>query len=49
MDSLVYFTGALDDVHVWDRLVSDDELKDPKDPRSAKDTVLWLPLDHVSG
>ncbi|MFG2884308.1 exo-alpha-sialidase [Streptomyces sp. NPDC048297] len=49
MDSLVHYTGALDDVHVWDRLVSDDELKDPKDPRSAKGTVLWLPLDQVSG
>ncbi|MFJ3304069.1 exo-alpha-sialidase [Streptomyces sp. NPDC086549] len=49
MDSRAFFTGAVDDVHVWDRALSDDELSDPQALRSAKDTVLWLPMDHVSG
>ncbi|GHI03020.1 laminin G [Streptomyces cellostaticus] len=49
MDSRSFFTGALDEVHVWDRALTDEELADPKVLRSPKDTVLWLPLDHVSG
>ncbi|MFE1880966.1 exo-alpha-sialidase [Streptomyces diastatochromogenes] len=49
MDSRAFFTGAIDEVHVWDRALTDEELADPKVSRSAKDTVLWLPLDHVSG
>ncbi|MFF4549362.1 exo-alpha-sialidase [Streptomyces sp. NPDC001406] len=49
MDSRAFFTGAIDDVHVWDRALSDDELSDPQMLRSVKDTVLWLPMDHVSG
>ena len=47
MDSRAFFTGALDEVHVWDRALTDQELSDPKALRSAQDTVLWLPLDHV--
>lgn len=47
VDSLQYFTGSIDDVHVWDRLVTDDELA-ARHP-SAAGTVLWLPLDRVSG
>ncbi|MEU6064320.1 sialidase family protein [Streptomyces sp. NPDC047082] len=49
MDSRAFFTGAIDDVHVWDRALTDDELSDPQTLRSVKDTVLWLPMDHVSG
>lgn len=49
MDSRAFFTGAIDEVHVWDRALTDEELADPKVLRSPKDTVLWLPLDHVSG
>ncbi|MEV0178932.1 sialidase family protein [Streptomyces sp. NPDC050625] len=49
MDSRAFFTGAIDDVRVWDRALSDDELSDPQVLRSVKDTVLWLPMDHVSG
>ncbi|MEU9478873.1 sialidase family protein [Streptomyces sp. NPDC048191] len=49
MDSRAFFTGAIDEVHVWDRALTDAELSDPKALRSPKDTVLWLPLDHVSG
>ncbi|WP_225835600.1 sialidase family protein [Streptomyces sp. NK08204] len=49
MDSRAYFTGAIDEVHVWDRALTDEELSDPKALRSPQDTVLWLPLDEVSG
>ncbi|MFE2099796.1 exo-alpha-sialidase [Streptomyces sp. NPDC059468] len=49
MDSRAFFTGALDEVHVWNRALTDEELSDPKVLRSPKDTVLWLPLDRVSG
>jgi len=47
MDSRAFFTGAIDDVHVWDRALSDEELATRG--TSSKDTVLWLPMDHVSG
>ncbi|MER6212196.1 sialidase family protein [Streptomyces sp. NPDC001642] len=47
MDSLQYFTGSIDEVHVWDRLLTDDELA-ARHPSPAG-TVLWLPMDHVSG
>ncbi|MGW1800856.1 exo-alpha-sialidase [Streptomyces sp. NPDC001984] len=49
MDSRAFFVGAIDEVHVWDRALTDTELSDPKALRSTADTVLWLPLDHVSG
>lgn len=49
MDSRAFFTGAIDEVRVWNRALSDAELSDPKVPRSTKDTVLWLPLDRVGG
>ncbi|MGW0212491.1 exo-alpha-sialidase [Streptomyces sp. NPDC003233] len=49
MDSRAFFTGAIDEVHVWDRALTDAELADPKALRSSKDTVLWLPLDRVRG
>ncbi|WP_405867533.1 exo-alpha-sialidase [Streptomyces sp. NBC_00005] len=47
MDSRAFFTGAIDDVHVWDRALGDEELA-TRDT-SLKDTVLWLPMDRVSG
>ncbi|MBK3566811.1 sialidase family protein [Streptomyces sp. MBT62] len=47
VDSLQYFTGSLDEVHIWDRLLTDDELA-AQDPPTAG-TVLWLPMDRVSG
>ncbi|MGW7383035.1 exo-alpha-sialidase [Streptomyces sp. NPDC054794] len=52
MDSRAFFTGAVDDVRVWDRALTDAELADPKTFRSTAkigDTVLWLPMDRVSG
>ncbi|MGW7254442.1 exo-alpha-sialidase [Streptomyces sp. NPDC054834] len=47
MDSRAFFTGAIDDVHVWDRALNDDELAGPPEPEPTEDTVLWLPLDHI--
>ncbi len=55
MDSRGYFQGALDDVRVYSRALSDAELSallaTPAGgaPPSNQDMVLWLPLDHVSG
>ncbi|MEV5529790.1 sialidase family protein [Streptomyces prunicolor] len=46
VDSLQYLTGSIDEVHVWDRLLTDHELAAPH-PATAG-TVLWLPMDHVS-
>jgi len=47
VDSLQYFTGSLDEVRVWDRLLTDDELAAQRPPTAG--TVLWLPMDRVSG
>ncbi|MFD9093462.1 exo-alpha-sialidase [Streptomyces collinus] len=49
VDSRAFFTGAIDEVHVWDRALTDEELSGPKAPPFLKDTVLWLPLDRVAG
>ncbi|MBL1103322.1 exo-alpha-sialidase [Streptomyces sp. 5-8] len=49
MDSRAFLTGALDEVRVWDRALTDEELADPDVLRSPQDTVLWLPLDRVRG
>ncbi|MGW1287447.1 exo-alpha-sialidase [Streptomyces sp. NPDC002586] len=49
MDGRAFYTGAIDEVHVWDRALTDEEVSDPRALRSAKGTVLWLPLDHVRG
>ncbi|MEU6552167.1 exo-alpha-sialidase [Streptomyces sp. NPDC046915] len=47
MDSRAFFTGAIDDVHVWDRALSDDELAGSPEQEPTEDTVLWLPLNHI--
>ncbi|MGV9931016.1 exo-alpha-sialidase [Streptomyces olivaceoviridis] len=49
MDSRAFLTGALDEVRVWDRALTDAELADPQVLRSPQDTVLWLPLNRVRG
>ncbi|MFF5533302.1 exo-alpha-sialidase [Streptomyces cinerochromogenes] len=49
MDSRAFLTGALDEVRVWDRALTDEELADPQVLRSPQDTVLRLPLDRVRG
>jgi sialidase-1 len=49
MDSRAYFTGAIDEVRVYDRALSDDELSVTPARQVSRDTVLWLPMDRVSG
>jgi sialidase-1 len=46
MDGRAFFTGAIDEVRVWDRALSDEELA-AGGPRT-RDTVLRLPMDRVS-
>ncbi|MBV1936481.1 exo-alpha-sialidase [Streptomyces sp. BV286] len=50
LDSRAHFTGAVDDVRVHDRALSDAELTGPPGTDGAvnRDTVLWLPMDRVS-
>lgn len=47
MDSRAYFTGAIDEVRVYDRALSDAELSAPPDRKAGRDAVLYLPLDEV--
>ncbi|EFL36026.1 neuraminidase [Streptomyces viridochromogenes DSM 40736] len=52
MDSRAFLTGALDDVRVWNRALSDEELASGAAGAAgaaAGGTVLWLPMDRVSG
>ncbi|MFF3577980.1 exo-alpha-sialidase [Streptomyces mirabilis] len=49
MDSRAYFTGAIDEVRVYDRALSDDELSAPPSGEVTRDTVLYLPMDRVRG
>ncbi|WP_055493827.1 sialidase family protein [Streptomyces sp. TP-A0356] len=51
MDSRAFFTGAIDDVRVYDRALSDAEISAVRTGGtvSTRDTVLWLPMDRVSG
>ncbi len=53
LDSRAHFTGAIDDVRVYDRALSDTELtgvraSDATVTPAPRDTVLWLPMDRVS-
>lgn len=45
VDSRAHFTGALDEVRVYDRVVPDDRLDGPASP--SRGLVLGLPLDHI--
>jgi sialidase-1 len=59
LDRRAHFTGAIDDVRVHDRALSDAELTGvrtapvpapaPTPASVTRDTVLWLPMDRVSG
>ncbi|MFE6407185.1 exo-alpha-sialidase [Streptomyces sp. NPDC057837] len=49
MDSRAHLTGAVDDVRVWNRALSDRELASGASGAAARGTVLWLPMDQVSG
>ncbi|MFJ4283209.1 exo-alpha-sialidase [Streptomyces massasporeus] len=49
MDSRAFLTGAIDDVRVWNRALSDQELASGASGAASRGTVLWLPMDQVSG
>ncbi|MFC9126171.1 exo-alpha-sialidase [Streptomyces sp. NPDC057099] len=49
MDSRAFLSGAVDDVRVWNRALSDEELASGAAGADAEGTVLWLPMDQVSG
>lgn len=46
MDGRAHFAGAIDDVRVWDRALTDEEITGSD--AAAGSTVLWLPMDQVS-
>ncbi|MEU0741310.1 exo-alpha-sialidase [Streptomyces sp. NPDC006134] len=48
VDSRAFFTGAIDDVRVWDRALTDEEIAGLDSDRAPRGTVLSLPLDQVS-
>ncbi|MFI6938371.1 exo-alpha-sialidase [Streptomyces sp. NPDC050418] len=43
-DSRAFFKGSLDEVRVYDRLVSDAEL----DAATVRDSILFIPMDRIS-
>ncbi|MFE1249760.1 exo-alpha-sialidase [Streptomyces sp. NPDC058735] len=49
MDSRAFLTGAIDEVRVWNRALTDRELASGASGAAYRGTVLWLPMDRVSG
>ncbi|MDQ8706334.1 exo-alpha-sialidase [Streptomyces sp. LHD-70] len=51
VDSRAHFAGAIDEVQVWDRALSDAELKRLRRPGAGVTlgTVLRLPMDRING
>ncbi|CAL9390369.1 exo-alpha-sialidase [Streptomyces sp. enrichment culture] len=49
MDGRARFTGAVDDVRVWNRALTDAEVAAGAPPAALGNTVLHLPLDRVDG
>ncbi|WP_369194987.1 exo-alpha-sialidase [Streptomyces djakartensis] len=49
MDSRAFLTGAVDDVRVWNRALSDGELASGAAGAASRGTVLHLPMDRLSG
>jgi sialidase-1 len=49
MDSRAFFTGAIDDVRVWNRALTDAELATGRTAAATGGTVAWLPMDRVGG
>ncbi|MEU3729862.1 sialidase family protein [Streptomyces sp. NPDC033538] len=47
VDGRARFTGAIDEVHVWDRALTDEEIGAGAPPSAAGNTVLHLPMDRV--
>ncbi|KFG72696.1 sialidase family protein [Streptomyces mutabilis] len=48
VDGRARFTGAIDEVHVWNRALTDAEIAAGNPPSAAGNTVLHLPLDGVA-
>ncbi|MFC7814470.1 exo-alpha-sialidase [Streptomyces sp. NPDC057367] len=48
MDGRARFTGAIDEVHVWNRALTDEEIAAGNPPSALGNTVLHLPMDEVS-
>ncbi|MGX1026740.1 exo-alpha-sialidase [Streptomyces sp. SAI-097] len=49
VDGRARFTGAVDDVHVWNRALTDAEIAAGDPPAATGNAVLHLPLDRVDG
>ncbi|MFF0692508.1 exo-alpha-sialidase [Streptomyces tendae] len=49
VDGRARFTGAVDDVRVWNRALTDAEIAAGAPPAALASTVLHLPLDRVDG
>ncbi|MEU6367413.1 sialidase family protein [Streptomyces sp. NPDC046931] len=51
LDGRAFFTGAIDDVRVYDRALGDDEIAALRTGTRlpAPDMVVWLPMDRVGG
>ncbi|CAM5402797.1 exo-alpha-sialidase OS=Streptomyces tendae OX=1932 GN=GUR47_01605 PE=3 SV=1 [Streptomyces tendae] len=49
MDGRARFTGAVDDVRVWNRALTDAEIAAGDPPAATGNPVLHLPLDRVAG
>ncbi|MGW2127158.1 exo-alpha-sialidase [Streptomyces coelicoflavus] len=47
MDGRARFTGAVDDVRVWKRALTDEEIAAGAPPSATGDAVLHLPMDRV--
>ncbi|MBA2810143.1 exo-alpha-sialidase [Streptomyces sp. KM273126] len=54
LDSRAFFSGAIDDVRVYDRALGDEELTGLRKrstaggtSTTARDSILWLPMDRV--
>lgn len=47
MDGRARFTGAVDDVQVWNGALTDTEIAAGVPPAAGRSTVLHLPLDRV--
>ncbi|GHB16134.1 neuramidase [Streptomyces viridiviolaceus] len=47
VDGRARFTGAIDEVRVWDRALTDEEIAAGGPGPAARSSVLWLPMDRV--
>ncbi|MGW0815654.1 exo-alpha-sialidase [Streptomyces viridiviolaceus] len=47
VDGRARFTGAIDEVRVWDRALTDEEIAAGGPGPATRSSVLWLPMDRV--